>query len=358
MTLPTTRLGRTGLTVSRLALGTMTFGLQTDEAVSHRILDTAADAGIDFLDTADVYPLGGTLETIGRTEEIIGRWLKARGPAARGDFVIATKAVGKVGPRAWDQGASRKHLLDAVDRSLARLQTDHVDLYQIHNFDPLTPMDDMLRSLDDAVRQGKVRHVGCSNLAAWQLTKALGVSERRELERFVSIQSYYSLAGRDIEHELVPAVRDAKLGLLCWSPLAGGLLSGKFDRTGTADTDARRAKIQFPPVDEARTFDIIDTLKGIAERHGASPAQVALAWLLSRDVVTSVIVGIKRPEQLDDNLGALELVLTQDDLAALDEVSRPPAAYPGWIQTYNAKARYPEGYPYAGPSWALGERPL
>lgn len=351
------QLGQTGIFVSRLCLGTMTFGGgdnpagraigRLTQAETDVIVGKALDAGINFIDTADVYGGGGS-------ETLLGETLKGR----RDGVVLATKMSGRAGPGPNQIGQSRLHLMRALEDSLRRLQTDHVDLYQIHNFDPLTSLDDMLRSLDDAVRQGKVRHVGCSNLAAWQLTKALGVSERRELERFVSIQSYYSLAGRDIEHELVPAVRDAKLGLLCWSPLAGGLLSGKFDRSGTADTDARRAKIQFPPVDEARTFDIIDTLKGIAERHGASPAQVALAWLLSRDVVTSVIVGIKRPEQLDDNLGALELVLTQDDLAALDEVSRPPAAYPGWIQTYNAKARYPEGYPYAGPSWALGERPL
>ena len=233
MTLPTTRLGRTGLTVSRLALGTMTFGLQTDEAVSHRILDTAADAGIDFLDTADVYPLGGTLETIGRTEEIIGRWLKARGPAARGDFVVATKAVGKVGPRAWDQGASRKHLLDAIDRSLARLQTDHVDLYQLHSDDRETPLDETIEAMDVIVKSGRARYVGVSNYLAYRLARALGRADVLRLTRFVSVQPRYSLLFREIERELLPLAVEEGLGVIPYNPLAGGLLTGKY-RGGAA----------------------------------------------------------------------------------------------------------------------------
>ena len=248
--------------------------------------------------------------------------------------------------------------MDALEASLRRLQTDHVDLYQIHNYDPLTPPDEVLRALDDAVRQGKVRYIGCPNLAAWQLVKALGTSDRSGLSRFVAIQSFYSLACRDIEAELIPAVKEEGLGLLCWSPLAGGLLSGKFSRHGASDQTSRRAKIQFPPVDEAKAFEIIDVLRDIADRENVSAARVALAWLLAKPAVTSVICGVKRPDQLSDNLTALELLLSPDDMTALDEVSRPAPRYPGWIQTYKSDGRVPHGHPVPGPSWALGETPL
>lgn len=350
------QLGRTGTFVSRFCLGAMTFGGADNPAgnaigrlaqsETDAIVGQALDAGINFIDTADVYGGGGS-------ETLLGEALKNR----RHDVVLATKFSSRVGAGPNQVGQSRIHLMDALEQSLTRLQTDHIDLYQIHNFDPLTPIDLTLRALDDVVRQGKVRYIGCSNLAAWQLMKALGISERERLASFVSIQSYYSLAGRDVESEIVPAVEDAGIGLLCWSPLAGGLLSGKFDRNGSKDADSRRAKIQFPPVDEAQTFDIIDVLKAIAAKHEASSAQVALAWLLSRPAVTSILVGIKRPEQLTDNLKAFDVALTADDLAQLDEVSRSPARYPGWIQSYNAKGRVPQGYEFAGASWALGERP-
>ncbi|MFB9910375.1 aldo/keto reductase [Rhizobium paknamense] len=351
------KLGNTGVFVSRFCLGAMTFGGadnpagnaigRLDQTETDAIVGQALDAGINFIDTADVY--GG-----GNSEKLVGQALKGK----RHDVVLATKFSGRTGPGPNQVGQSRLHMMRSLEESLHRLQTDHIDLYQIHNLDPLTPLEEMLRSLDDAVRQGKIRYIGCSNLAAWQLMKSLGISSRDKLSSFVSVQSFYSLAGRDIEDELVPAITDAGLGLLCWSPLAGGLLSGKFDRSGSTDANSRRAKIQFPPVDQEKAFDVIESLKTIAARHSASAAQIALAWLLSRPVVTSVIVGIKKPEQLADNLKAFDIKLSDDDLKALDEVSRLPARYPGWIQTYNAKARVPQGYEYDGASWSLGERPV
>ena len=349
-------LGQTGLFVSRFCLGAMTFGgadnpagnaigrLSATEADA--IVGMALDAGINFIDTADVYGAGGS-------ETVLGEVLKER----RRDVVLATKVSGKAGTGPNEIGQSRSHIMDSLEASLRRLKTDYIDLYQLHSFDPFTPVETVLRSLDDAVRQGKVRHIGCSNFAAWQLMKALGVSAREGLEPFASIQSFYSIAGRDIETEVIPAVTDQKLGLLCWSPLAGGLLSGKFDRNGNTDASARRSKIAFPPVDEARTFDVIDALKAAAEPLRSQPAQVALAWLLAQPAVTSVIVGIKRPDQLAENLSAFDLVLNKEDLEQLDEVSRNPTPYPGWIQSYNAVARVPAGHPFDGPNWVLGERP-
>lgn len=351
------QLGNTGVFVSRLCLGAMTFGgsenavttaigrLSQDE--TDKIVMQALDAGINFIDTADVY--GG-----GASEERLGEALKGR----RHDVVLATKMSGRVGPGPNQIGQSRLHIMEALEGSLKRLQTDHIDLYQIHNFDPLVPLEDVMRTLDNVVRQGKVRYIGCSNFAAWQLMKALGISERSGYARFASIQSFYSLAARDIEQEIIPALEDQKLGLLCWSPLGGGLLSGKFDRTGSTDPNSRRTKIQFPPVNEAKAFDIIDVLKTIAARHDASAAQVALAWLLAQQQVTSVISGVKRPDQLADNLAAMDLVLNNEDFVQLDEVSRSTPSYPGWIQTYNAKGRVPSGEAFDGKSWQLGEKPI
>ncbi|MGM4929577.1 aldo/keto reductase [Tardiphaga sp. 619_E2_N8_5] len=350
-------LGNTGTFVSRFCLGAMTFG-GTDtpagnaigrlsQAETDVVVGQALDAGINFIDTADVYGSGSS-------ETLLGHTLKKR----RHDVVLATKFSGRSGKGPNQVGQSRLHLMNSLEASLTRLQTDHVDLYQIHNFDPLTPIEEALRSLDDAVRQGKVRYIGCSNLAAWQLMKALGISNREQLSSFVSVQSFYSLACRDVEAELVPAVTDAKLGLLCWSPLAGGLLSGKFDRRGTTDPSSRRATIQFPPVDERKLFNVIDVLKDVAHKHNSSPAQIALAWLLSRLFVTSVIVGIKTREQLTDNLKAFDITLTDDDQKKLDEASCSRARYPGWIQSYNAKGRVPAGFPFNEATWSLGERPI
>jgi aryl-alcohol dehydrogenase-like predicted oxidoreductase len=257
-------------------------------------------------------------------------------------------------------GLSSFHIMDALEASLRRLKTDHIDLYQIHRWDPLTPIEETLGTLDTAVRQGKVRYIGASNLAAWQLMKALGASERHQFAKFVSVQAYYSLAGRGVEDELAPAMIDQGLGMLCWSPLAGGLLSGKATRD-SADPNSRRGRRgaagQMPPVDEDRAFDIIDVVRAVAERRGATPAQVALAWLLSRPVVNSVIIGAKRLDQLTDNFGALNVRFEAEDLSELERVSVEPPRYPNWMLTFNAASRVPKGHTFDGPSWTAGQRP-
>ena len=334
------QLGATGVYVSQIALGAMTFGGAgtqlwdivggLDLKAAGELLGVALDHGVNLIDTADVY-------ADGESESMLGRLLGER----RDDVVLATKLAARMGPGPNQTGLSRLHVMKALEDSLRRLRTDHIDLYQIHNFDPLTPIEETLRALDDAVRQGKIRYIGASNLAAWQLAKALGVADRYGLSRFVSSQSYYSLAGRDIEAELVPLLAEEKVGLLVYSPLAGGLLSGKFDRSGSSDEDARRSKVELPPVDKERAYDIIDVLRDVAGRHGATVAQVALAWVLARPAVTSVIVGARRPAQLIDNLGALDVELTADDLARLDEAGRTTLAYPGWVQA-DQSWRYPQ----------------
>ena len=348
------RLGTTGTFVSRICLGAMTFGGASNpvtDAIGRLeggevdgIVGAALDAGVNFIDTADVYGGGGS-------ETMLGEVLGVR----RNDVVLATKFAGRTGPSANAVGQSRIHIVDALHASLERLNTDHIDLYQLHNFDRFTPMEEVLGALDDAVRQGKVRYIGCSNYAAWQIVKALGVSATEHLAKYVTVQAYYSLAGRDVEQEIVPAALDQGLGLLCWSPLAGGLLSGKFDRHGATEKGSRRdtrgALAQFPPVDEERAFAIVDVLRKIAGKIEATPSQVALAWLLAQPAVTSVITGVKRLSQLQDNLVAADITLSVEDLTALDEVSRVGPPYPGWMQTYRAKARVPEGYPFPWASW-------
>lgn len=328
------QLGSTGVFVSRIALGAMTFGggntppydsvggldvRQTDE-----IVGLALDSGINLIDTANVYAAG-------ESEELLGEVLGKR----RRDVVLATKMTARVGPGPNEVGQSRLHIMQALEDSLRRLRTDHIDLYQIHNIDPVTPVEETLGALDDAVRQGKIRYIGASNLAAWHMMKALGASDRRGLARYCSLQSYYSLAGRDIEREILPLVRDQKLGMLVWSPLAGGMLTGKFDRSGASDAAARRAKLDFPPVDRERVHDVVDVLRVVAARHDASVASVALAWVLGRPGVTSAIVGARRPEQLTDNLSALDLTLSAQDLEELDAASRLPVEYPGWIHGFS-----------------------
>ena len=325
-------LGSTGLFVSELCLGTMTFGGSTgiwgqigdlQQADAERLVGQAIDAGINFIDTADVYS-GGV------SEEITGQALKNL-KIPRESVVVATKVFGDTGPGPNTRGASRGHILDAVKASLKRLQLDHVDLYQIHGFDNATPIEETLRALDQLVRHGHVRYVGVSNWAAWQIVKALGISERLGLARFESLQAYYTVAGRDLERELVPMLASEGLGLMVWSPLAGGLLSGKFTRDTQGEAGSRRTKFDFPPVDKERAFDCIDVMRPIAEAHGVSVAQIALAWLLHRPQVTSVIVGAKRPDQLADNLAATAVVLSDDEMRALDAVSALPAEYPGWM---------------------------
>ncbi|WNJ82189.1 aldo/keto reductase (plasmid) [Cedecea neteri] len=325
-------LGNTGLLVSRLCLGTMTFGDgagvykhigAAGQKEADDIVRAAFDAGVNFFDTADVYSDGGS-------EQVLGQAFKNLG-IARKDIVLATKAYSRMGQGRNDVGASRGHIMDAVEASLKRLQTDHIDLYQIHANDTITPIDETLRALDDLVTQGKVRYIGVSNWQSWKIARSLGISELKNLARFETLQAYYSLAGRDIERELVPLLEAEKMGLLVWSPLAGGLLSGKFTRNNQKPEDSRRSEFDFPIVNRERAWNIIDVLVPIAQAHGCSPARVALAWLLSRPVVTSVIMGAKRVDQLEDNLAAIDLVLTEDELRQLDTVSALPPEYPGWM---------------------------
>jgi len=332
-------LGDTGLLVSTLCLGTMTFhgagfwkaiGTQ-DQGQADELIQASIDAGINFFDTEDVY-------SEGESEKILGQSLKNL-KIARKDVVIATKVFGRVGPGRNDVGASRGHILDAVEASLSRLQTDHIDLYQIHGNDAVTPVEETLRALDTLVQQGKVRYIGCSNWQAWKIAKALGISEFKGLAKFDTLQAYYSIAGRDLEREIVPLLEAEKTGLLVWSPLAGGILSGKFSRENQKPEGTRRADFDFPLVDKERTWNILDVMTPIARAHDCSPARVALAWLLAKPVVTSVIIGAKRIEQLHDNLAAVDLKLTQDELEQLDAVSALPPEYPGWMLPFQGANR-------------------
>ncbi|MBN9024095.1 MULTISPECIES: aldo/keto reductase [Kaistia] len=327
----TKTLGGTGLLVSEICLGTMTFGGrgfwtaigQLDQSVADNIVARALDAGVNFIDTADVYSEGVSEEVTGRAMVNSGR--------KRTDIVLATKALGQTGPGPNDRGASRGHIMDAVKASLKRLGTDYIDLYQIHGFDPLTPVEETVRALDDLVRQGHVRYVGVSNWASWQIMKALGIADSKDWARFASLQAYYTIAGRDLERDIVPMLRDQKVGLMVWSPLAGGFLSGKYDRDGKGPDGARRASFDFPPINKDRAFDVIDVMREIGDAKGVSVARIALAWLLHQPVVTSVIVGAKSVEQLDDNLAATTVQLSAEELKRLDEVSALPAEYPGWM---------------------------
>jgi aryl-alcohol dehydrogenase-like predicted oxidoreductase len=325
-------LGNTGLLVSHLCLGTMTFhgggGFwktigTVDQAGADELIKASIDAGINFFDTADVY-------SEGESERALGQSLKNL-HIARKDVVIATKVFGRVGSGRNDVGASRGHIMDAVEASLRRLQTDHIDLYQIHGNDSVTPVEETLRALDALVTQGKVRYIGCSNWQAWKLAKALAISEFRGLARFDTLQAYYSIAGRDLEREIVPLLEAEKTGLLVWSPLAGGLLSGKFTRENQKPAGSRRSEFDFPIVDKERVWNILDVMVPIAKAHDCSPARVSLAWLLTKSVVTSVIIGAKRLDQLQDNLAAVDLQLTPDEMKQLDDVSALPSEYPGWM---------------------------
>ncbi|MDB5754353.1 MAG: aldo/keto reductase [Massilia sp.] len=325
-------LGRTGLFVSELCLGTMTFGGSDgmwgkignlQQADAEHLIRQAIDAGVNFIDTADVYS-GGV------AEQITGQALKNL-KIPREDVIVATKVFGEAGSGPNARGLSRSHILDGVKASLKRLQLDHIDLYQLHGFDPATPIEETLRALDQLVRHGHVRYIGVSNWAAWQIAKALGISERLNLAHFDSLQAYYSVAGRDLERELIPMLRSEGLGLMVWSPLAGGLLSGKYGREKQAEEGSRRIAFDFPPVDKDRAWDCIDVMRPIAEAKGVSVAQVALAWLLHQPQVTSVIVGAKRPEQLADNIAATQLKLSAAELEQIDQCGRLPSEYPGWM---------------------------
>jgi aryl-alcohol dehydrogenase-like predicted oxidoreductase len=326
------KFGNTGLVVSEICLGAMTFGgsegiwaqiANVGQASADELVKTAIDGGVNFFDTANVY-------SGGRSEEILGQSLRNLG-LPRDQFVLATKVLGRAGPGVNQLGLSRYHIMAALDASLKRLQLDHVDLYQIHGTDPLTPIEETLDALDDCVRAGKVRYLGVSNHAAWHIAKSLGISERKALARFESIQAYYSIAGRELEREIVPLANDQRLAILPWSPLAGGLLSGKFKPDGQGPQGARRTTFDFPPVDREKAFRIIDVMRPISERLGVSVARVALAWLLHQSAVTSVIIGAKTREQLADNIAATDVKLSSEDLGALNEVSALAREYPGWM---------------------------
>lgn len=326
MNMPRKRLGSTGLTVSRLALGTMTFGLQTDEATSHRILDKATSAGIDLIDTADVYPLGGTLDTAGRTEAIIGRWLQAGGPQRRQAIVLATKAVGKMGPHPWDQGASRKHLLDAIDASLARLRTDHVDLYQLHHDDRTTPLDEMLEALHTIVQSGRARYVGVSNFMAWRLARLIGRAELLRLVKPVTVQPRYSLLFREIERELLPLAESEGLGVIPYNPLAGGLLTAKYRAGDAPPADTRftlgtAGEMYQDRYWNERCFATVGRLQQIAAEAGMPLATLAVAWVMGKPAITAPLLGASRPEQLDATLAAADVTLDPALVAQLDELT-------------------------------------
>jgi len=334
-------LGQTGLYVSELCLGTMTYGggkgiwesigsLQQD-AVNEQV-KFAFESGINFIDTANVY-------SVGKSEMLVGQALKTLG-LPRDQLIIATKSTGSMDETPNGRGQSRHHIFNQVDASLQRLQLDYIDLYQVHGFDPVTPFEESLSALNDLVRAGKLRYIGLCNLAAWQIMKSLGVSEQRGFAKFVSVQAYYTIASRDLEREVVPLLLDQKLGLMVWSPLAGGLLSGKYkaaDDKGPAG--ARRATFDFPLVDKARAFKCVDAMRPVAQQHQVSVAQIALAWLLSKPFVSSVIIGAKSMDQLRDNVAASRVALTEDEIKSLDEVSQLPPEYPGWMIAFQGQYR-------------------
>jgi aryl-alcohol dehydrogenase-like predicted oxidoreductase len=335
-------LGQTGLYVSELCLGTMTYGgggagiwasigkLQQD-AVNEQVR-TAVDAGINFIDTANVYSLG-------QSETLLGQSLKSLA-LPRDQLIIATKATGSMNEAPNGRGQSRHHLFNEVDASLKRLQLDYIDLYQLHGFDPLTPFEESLSALNDLVRSGRVRYIGLCNMAAWQIVKSLAVSDRHGWAKFSSVQAYYTIAGRDLERELAPMISDQGLGLMVWSPLAGGLLSGKFKSAhDKGPADARRATFDFPVVNKDRAFQCIEIMRPMAAERQVSVAQIALAWLLAKPYVSTVIVGAKTMDQLRDNIASTRVQLADSELRALDEVSQLPPEYPGWMLALQGQYR-------------------
>lgn len=332
-------LGQTGLYVSELCLGTMTFGGKgywevmgnLKQEVATELVKQAFDAGINFIDTANVYSFGESEETLGKTIKDLG--------LPRDELIIATKSTGIMNELPNGRGQSRHHIMNEVDASLKRLQLDHIDLYQLHGFDPLTPLEESLSTLNDLVRSGKVRYIGLCNMSAWHIMKALAISDKRNWTRFESVQAYYTIAGRDLEREVIPLLQDQKLGLMVWSPLAGGLLSGKYAADGTGPDGARRTSFDFPVVDKERTFRCINAMRPIAERLQVSVAQVAIAWLLAQPYVTSVIIGAKRLDQLKDNIASTRVVLSEEDMKLLDEVSALPREYPGWMLEFQGNYR-------------------
>ena len=341
------RLGNTGLRVSELCMGTMTFGSNfynigaVGQMAAGEMVARAIESGVNFFDTANVY-------SYGESEEILGRAIKSLG-AARESLVIATKVRGAMSEGSIagthdvnNVGLSRKHIMEACEASLKRLGTDYIDLYQVHGWDALTPIEETLRALDDLVRQGKVRYLGCSNWTARHLSKALVLAGERGWERFVSLQAYYSLVGRDLEHELLPLCVEEGLGVLPWSPLSGGFLTGKYRRDDPTPEGARRSSFQFPPIDEARGFDAVDALEEVARERGVSIAQTALAWLLARPAISSVIIGANKMSQLEDNLKAAELRLSTEEVERLSATTAPAAQYPRWMVELQGAGRSTE----------------
>jgi aryl-alcohol dehydrogenase-like predicted oxidoreductase len=324
-------LGQTGLYVSELCLGTMTYGSAgfweimggLDQTAVSAQIKYAFDRGVNFIDTANVYSLG-------QSEQLIGQAIRDLG-LPRDELVVSTKATGIMNDLPNGRGQSRFHLMNAVDDSLSRLQMDHIDLYLLHGFDPLTPIEEALNTLNDLVRSGKVRYIGLCNMAAWQIMKGLAISDKRGWARFAAVQAYYTIAGRDLEREVVPLIRDQGLGLMVWSPLAGGLLTGKFSPDGKGPGDSRRSKFDFPVVNKERAFRCVDAMRNMAEQRGVSVARIALAWLLAQQSVSAVIVGARTIDQLKDNLEAAEVALSAEELDILDQVSRLPEEYPGWM---------------------------
>ncbi|WP_186021940.1 aldo/keto reductase [Burkholderia gladioli] len=340
------QLGNTGLFVSEICLGTMTFGRSgqdgmwgniagMDQATADAIVERSLAAGVNFIDTADIY-------SFGESEEMLGQSLKNLS-VPRKNVVLATKLYNPMSSGPNDRGTSRVHIINSIEASLERLQTDYIDLYQIHANDTVTPIDEMLRTFDDLISRGLVRYIGVSNWQAWRIAKALGVAERRGYARFESVQAYYSIAGRDLEREMVPMMNEEKVGLMVWSPLAGGLLSGKYG-PGSNDNEGRRATFDFPPVDKDRAWACVAAMRPIAEKHGASVAAVALAYVLAKPFVTTVIVGGKRLKQIEQNLGAVKLKLDAEDLAKLDEASALAPEYPGWMLSRQAVHRVPQPF--------------
>ena len=332
-------LGNTGLYVSELCLGTMTFGAKGFWEVMGGLQQIEVDLlvkesfsqGINFFDTANVYSLG-------ESEKLLGQAIKNTG-LPRDEIVVATKSTGIMNESPNGRGQSRFHIFNEVDASLKRLQLDHIDLYQLHGFDPLTPFEESLSALDDLVKSGKIRYAGLCNMAAWQIMKAIGVSGSHNWNAFVSVQAYYSIAGRDLEREIFPLVKDQKLGLMIWSPLAGGFLSGKFKRDQAPPEGSRRSNFDFPPLNKDKAFNCLDTMEPIAKDHGVSVAQVALAWILSKQEVSSIIIGARRLDQLKDNLASSRLLLSEYELRALDEASALPQEYPGWMIAFQGQYR-------------------
>ena len=325
-----TTLGHTGLVVSRLAFGAMTFGTgqlvpgvknNIDQAGADQMVGRVLDAGINLFDTADAY-------TNGESEIMLGKTLGNR----RHEVVIATKVGFRLGDAITDTGLSYRHIIASAEGSLKRLGTDYIDLYQVHIPDPLTPLEETVRALDDLVRRGLVRYIGFSNFPAWKAARILAIQERHSYARFVGAQMYYSLLGRDIEHEIVPFVEDTGIGVLVWSPLSGGFLSGKYTRETPEPENARLNTFKIPPIDVEKGYDVVDLLKQIAQNHGASPAQVAIAWMLTKPFISSIIIGANKMHQLEDNLGAVKLNLSAQEIEQLDTLTAPQPLYPGWMQ--------------------------